>query len=40
MGFSIYCIVEAGLLIANALAILNDRFLKTSNSKAKTNIEM
>ena len=30
MGFTIYCILEAALLIANAIAILNDRFLKTS----------
>jgi hypothetical protein len=28
MGFSIYCIIEACLLMANAIAILNDRFLK------------
>jgi len=28
MGFSIYCIIEAALLLANAIAILNDRFLK------------
>lgn len=30
MGFSIYCILEACLLIANAIAILNERFLKQS----------
>jgi len=28
MGFSIYYILEACLLIANAIAILNERFLK------------
>lgn len=28
MGFSIYCILEAMLLCANAVAILNERFLK------------
>lgn len=31
MGFSIFCIIEACLLIANAIAILNERFLKTGN---------
>jgi hypothetical protein len=30
MGFSIFCILEACLLIANALAILNERFLRQS----------
>ena len=30
MGFSIYCILEAMILVANAIAILNDRFLKQS----------
>lgn len=28
MGFSVYCILEAMLLCANAVAILNERFLK------------
>jgi hypothetical protein len=28
MGFSIFCIFEAGLLCGNAVAILNERFLK------------
>lgn len=28
MGFSIFCIIESCLLIANAIAILNERFLK------------
>ena len=32
MGFSIYCIVEACILVANAIAILNDRFLKQGKS--------
>ena len=32
MGFSIFCIVEACILIANAIAILNDRFLKQGKS--------
>ena len=32
MGFSIFCILEACLLIANALAILNERFLRQSKS--------
>ena len=27
MGFSIFCIVESAILVANAFAILNDRFL-------------
>ena len=27
MGFSIYCIIESGVFAANAVAILNDRFL-------------
>lgn len=31
MGFTLYCIIEAALLLANAIAILNDRFLKQSN---------
>lgn len=30
MGFSIFCILEACLLIANAIAILNERFLRQS----------
>jgi len=30
MGFSIFCIIEACLLVANAIAILNERFLKKS----------
>ena len=34
MGFSIFCIVEACILIANAVAILNDRFLKQGKSEA------
>ena len=28
MGFSIFCILESMLLCANAIAILNERFLK------------
>lgn len=28
MGFSLFYIIEACLLIANGIAILNDRFLK------------
>ena len=28
MGFSLFCIIEAALLIANAIAILNERFLR------------
>ena len=27
MAFSIYCIFESVILVANAIAILNDRFL-------------
>ena len=27
MGFSLFCIIESAILVANALAILNDRFL-------------
>lgn len=27
MGFSIFCILEACIFLANAVAILNDRFL-------------
>ena len=27
MGFSIFCIFESAILIMNAIAILNDRFL-------------
>ena len=27
MGFSLFCIVESAILVANAIAILNDRFL-------------
>jgi len=30
MGFSIFCILEACLLLANAFAILNERFLRQS----------
>ncbi len=28
MGFSIFCILESLLLLANAIAILSDKFLK------------
>ena len=27
MGFSLFCIIESAILVANAIAILNDRFL-------------
>ena len=27
MGFSLYCIIESAVLMMNAFAILNDRFL-------------
>ena len=30
MAFSLFCILESVLLIMNAFAILNDRFLKKS----------
>ena len=33
MAFSLFCILESVLLIMNAFAILNDRFLKKSKSK-------
>jgi len=33
MGFTIYCILEACLLVANAIAILNERFLRQGKSK-------
>ena len=32
MGFSLFNIIESFLLIANALAILSDRFLKKCNN--------
>lgn len=32
MAFSLFCIFESMLLIMNAVAILNDRFLKKSKS--------
>ena len=27
MGFSLFCIIESAILLANAFAILNDRWL-------------
>jgi hypothetical protein len=36
MGFSIYCILEACLLLANAVAILNERFLKQGKQIRKS----
>ena len=41
MGFSIFCILESCLLVANAIAILNDRFLipcKTFNHRFLFNL--
>jgi len=32
MAFSIFCILEAIVLIMNAFAILNERFLKQCNN--------
>lgn len=32
MGFSIFCILESILLLANAFAILNERFLRKSKT--------
>ena len=36
MAFSLFCILESILLIMNAFAILNDRFLKKSKLSIKT----
>ncbi len=31
MGFSIFCILESFILLANAICILSDKFLKRCN---------
>jgi len=36
MAFSLFCILESILLIMNAFAILNDRFLKKSKLSIRT----
>ena len=38
MAFSLFCILESVLLIMNAFAILNDRFLKKSKSRNKITL--
>jgi hypothetical protein len=40
MGFSIYCIIEACLLIANAIAILNERFLRKGKFASISDCEV
>ena len=41
MAFSLFCILESILLIMNAFAILNDRFLKRSkHQRTLTNINL
>jgi hypothetical protein len=36
MAFSLFCILESMLLMMNAFAILNDRFLKKSKDATLT----
>ena len=37
MAFSLFCILESMILLMNAFAILNDRFLKKSKEFTEIN---